>query len=134
MTREKARELVMQMVFQMDAQNDYSKEAKEVFLKSFPVEGKEEDYINEMYEAVSQNIEKIDEIISKSSTNWKTNRMAKVDLAICRVSVAEMMFRKDIPDAVSINEAVNLAKRFGTDTSQKFVNGLLGKAADLKNE
>ena len=134
MTREQARELLMQMVFQMDAQNDFSESSKEVFLKSFPIEGKEQKYIDSMYSVISENIEKIDEVIAKSSNNWKPERMAKVDLAICRVSVAELLFRDDIPDAVSINEAVNLAKKFGTDTSQKFVNGLLGKAAELKNE
>ncbi len=134
MTREQARELLMQMVFQMEAQNDFSEEAKDVFLKSFPVEGKAAAYLEEMYAVISSNLEKIDLVISRSSDNWKTERMARVDFAILRISVAEMMFRDDIPDAVSINEAVNLAKKFGTDTSQKFVNGLLGKAAACIHE
>lgn len=134
MTREKARELFMQMIFQMDAQNDYTENAKEIFLRSFPIDGKGEKYFNEMYTVVSGNLDKIDSIIDKSSSNWKSSRMAKVDLAICRVSVAEMMFKQDIPDAVSINEAINLAKKFGTESSQKFVNGLLGKAVSIKDE
>ena len=60
--------------------------------------------------------------------------MAKSDLAICRLALGEILFAEDIPEAVSLNEAVNLAKKFGTDSSQKFVNGLLGKAIKLKNE
>ena len=74
----------------------------------------------------------IDDIIQKSSTSWDIKRIAKVDLSILRVAITEILYLSDIPDKVSINEAIDLAKKYGDENSYKFVNGLLGKI--VKNE
>lgn len=71
----------------------------------------------------------LDALIDEKSTGWKTNRMAKVDLAIIRLAVYEIKFEDDIPTKVSINEAVELAKKYGADESAAFVNGVLAKFA-----
>ena len=130
MTRQVARETVMQMLYQMEAQADFSIEAKAAYLENF-IEGDDNnqfDYINSVYEAYASHSDEIDDLIEASSKGWKLERLAKVDLAILRVCVAEMMYKSDskVPVGVAINEAVSIAKKFGGDSSGKFVNGILG--------
>ncbi|HZK88390.1 MAG TPA: transcription antitermination factor NusB, partial [Anaerovoracaceae bacterium] len=74
-----------------------------------------------------------DSTIDKYSTNWNISRMAKVDLAITRLAVAEIMILEDVPDSVAINEAVYIAKKYSTEESSKFINGILGKIEKEKN-
>jgi len=81
-----------------------------------------------------ENIENIDKIISDYASNWTTDRMAKVDLTILRLSTYEMLFNKDIPSGVSVNEAVELAKKYSSDEAPAFINGILGKVADKAAE
>ena len=72
-----------------------------------------------------ENIEKVDETIKEHLVNWKFNRLSKVDLAILRISVYSLLYRDEIPHTVTIDEAVDIAKSFGSDESYKFVNGVL---------
>ncbi|RPF48488.1 NusB antitermination factor [Hydrogenoanaerobacterium saccharovorans] len=71
-------------------------------------------------------VDEIDEQIEKHSTKWKMNRISRVALSILRLSIYELLFSKEVPDRVAINEAVELAKKFGTDEDSSFVNGVLG--------
>jgi N utilization substance protein B len=80
-------------------------------------------------ESVLSRIAEIDELINGAAEGWKTARMPKVDLAILRLAVYEMKFDDDVPVGVAINEAVELAKRYGSDSSPSFINGVLGKLA-----
>ncbi len=134
MTRVEAREAVMQMLFQMEAQMDFSPEAKESFVMNYVSDDSQIAYINDVYDAYSLNSNEIDEIIDSTSRDWSIDRIAKVDLAVLRLCAAEMKFKKGelIPVNVAINEAVNLAKKFGGEESGKFVNGVLGKIAKSK--
>lgn len=134
MTRVEARETVMQMLFQMEAQIDFSPEAKETFIMNYVPDDSQIAYINDVYDAYSLNSNEIDEIIDSASKDWSIDRIAKVDLSVLRLCVAEMRFKKGepIPVNVSINEAVNIAKKFGGEESGKFVNGVLGKIAKSK--
>lgn len=84
-------------------------------------------YIKDKFSRIVENIETIDSEINEKSKGWKTSRMGKVDLSIIRLAVYEIKFEDDIPVKVSINEAVELAKKFGTDDSASFVNGVLAK-------
>ena len=90
---------------------------------------KEEDkkYLTGKVDAILSHLESIDAEINDKSVGWKTSRMAKVDLAILRLAVYEIRYEEDIPEKVSINEAVELAKKYGTDDSSSFVNGVLAK-------
>lgn len=94
-------------------------------------EAAEEDqaYIRTKYEKILPHVPEIDRLINEKSTDWKTKRMNKVDLAILRLAVYEMKWDSDIPTGVAINEAVELAKRFGGEESPAFVNGVLGRLA-----
>lgn len=83
-------------------------------------------YMADKYHRISQRIEELDGMINEASTGWKTTRMGKVDLTILRLAVYEMKFDEDVPMGVAINEAVELAKKFGQDESPSFINGILG--------
>ncbi len=84
-------------------------------------------YIENKYNEVLAHLEEIDETLNKKIDKWKTTRMPKVDLTILRLAVYEIMFDEDIPNKVAINEAVELAKKYGSDKSGKFINGALSK-------
>jgi len=129
MRRSEARELLMQMLFQMEAQNDFSEKACEAFRSVYMERSSQIDYFNKVYQRFLSNRKEIDEQINAVASGWKTSRMARVDLAVLRLCVTEMMFlnEPDVPQATSINEAVDLAKKFGGEHSGKFVNGILGK-------
>lgn len=88
---------------------------------------REEEYLAHKCSEIFAHVEGLDEAINRVSEGWKTSRMSKVDLTILRLAVYEMRFEEDIPVPVSINEAVELAKKYGTDDSASFVNGILAK-------
>lgn len=134
MTRNEARELMMQLLFQMDVQNDYSVEAKDNYLNNIKKLQSQKNYMENIYNQIIENKVEIDSLLNDCSEKWNISRMGKVDLAILRLSIAEIMYNEDIPDSVSINEAVNLAKKFSSQEASKFINGILGKVVKLKNE
>ncbi len=129
MKRSQIREFTMQLIFEIEGQQDFSEVIKDRFLKKEELINIDKEYVDKIYKNFVGNKEIIDEMISKFLTNWKINRMNKVDLAICRLAVTELLYLEEIPKSVVINEAVNLAKKFGTEKSGKFVNGVLGSIA-----
>lgn len=133
MKRSKLREFIMQLLFQMEIQQDFSKEAMEKFISLNIEENIDVTFFYDILDKLFENIIEIDATIEKYSDNWKISRIAQVDLAILRLSICEMNYINDIPVSASINEAVELAKKFGGANSSKFVNGVLGKIAK-KNE
>lgn len=94
-------------------------------------EPKEEDlhYLKERFQKINEKIPDIDVILAEASSGWKLNRMGKVDLTIMRLAIYEIKYDNDIPTKVAINEAVEIAKIFGGDSSGSFVNGVLAKFA-----
>lgn len=127
MSRTGARELFMQLLFQMEIQNDYGPLQKERFAEEYGNKPDQSGYFNQMYELIAAHRNEIDTLLSSCCDNWKLSRLAKVDLAVLRLSACEILYIDDIPDSVSINEAVDLAKKFGGEESGKFVNGVLGR-------
>ena len=124
MTRTKAREVLMQLCYIMEAQGDFSLNTKDVFFKDFDI--KEDGFMKVVYTALIEKINDINNLLNSTSQNWTVSRINKVDLAVLRVSLSEFMSDLKTPEKVIINEAVNLAKKYGTDDSGKFVNGVLG--------
>ena len=126
MKRSQARELAMQLLFSMEARNDFSPECKDAFLEFYPPENKKH-YVNSVYGAFADHMEEVDAAIEANAEHWHKDRIAKVDLAVLRVAIAEMTFAEEpTPEGVAINEAVNIAKKFGSEESGRFVNGVLG--------
>lgn len=137
MGRKQAREGAMKLLFQMDSMNDYSKEEMEIFLSNFEFDQSETEYIRKAVEEICDNIEEIDNYIVSHLEGWSIYRLAKVDLAVLRIAIYEIIFRKDIPMEVSINEAIEIVKKYSSDESFKFINGVLGgfvRAFESKGE
>lgn len=128
MSRKISRELGMKMVYQMDMTKEYTNEKVEEFIGEHSHENFDSQYLVDLGNKIIENKEYIDSIISTHSTKWKINRIAKVDLSILRVAIAEIKYMDNIPFKVAINEGIELAKRYSDDESTKFINGLLGSA------
>jgi len=92
-------------------------------------QGDREDFATELVHGVWEHAGKLDGIISDYSRHWKLNRIARIELTILRLAMYEMLYRDDIPLKVAINEAVELAKRFGDDKAKNFINGILDAVA-----
>lgn len=125
MTRNEAREIMMQILYEMDAQKALTEE-KALQLAEDRLRG---DHAKRGGELLSQTVTHLNEIdgdINKYASRWKTSRMPKVDLAIMRLACGELRYCDDIPEAVSINEAINMAKKYSTDNSARFIHGVLG--------
>ena len=128
MKRKEAREYVMSQAFQIDASRDWDIQAAELIDKEEM--GNQYDYALNVLSHVISKRDKIDSMINEVSTGWTTGRMAKTDIAILRVAVSEILYQEDVPKAVAINEAVEMAKIYGTDDSSKFINAILGKITE----
>jgi N utilization substance protein B len=129
MSRRASRELAMKLMYQLDLQKEDREEQIADALSDLESEGKEAEYVSSVLNGAFEIQEQIDAIIEKYSKRWKINRISKVDLAILRVAIYEIMKIDDIPVSVSINEAVELAKKYGNDESGSYVNGILGRIA-----
>ena len=128
MSRIKTRELVMIQLYQMDIHNDYKfYPSVEKTIATKIHDGREIKYAMQIFKEFTQNKDIIDKLIIDFSENWNIDRIAKVDLAIIRLSITEMLFLKSVPESISINEAINLSKKFSDEDSYKFINGILGK-------
>ena len=125
MTRSEVREILMQIMYEMDAANTMDAESAEK-LCSERITGKNTERGALILKNIIDNIEDIDKVIDDNSKTWKTGRMPKVDLAIMRLIIGEIRYGDDLPKAVAVNEAINLAKKYSTERSSKFIHGVLG--------
>lgn len=128
MNRETIREKTMQMIYQMEVTGNFDYSKLNVMDEDLNILNK--DQAVKTLNAIKDNIDEIDEIIASSLDKWSFDRISKTDLAIIRTAVCEMKYIDSIPQAVSINEAVRLAKKYGDEKSYKFVNSVLGKIAE----
>jgi len=115
----------MQVLFQMEIYGDDSSEAVELFCKHFRLPEKAKPFFLRLVEGVREFQDEIDRLIERFSSNWKISRMSGVDRNIMRVAVYELLYCNDIPPKVSINEAIDIGKKFGTEDSGAFINGIL---------
>ena len=133
--RTKARERALQALYQIDVAAEGIDDALGRFWKSFePVERVVMDLAEVLVRGVAESRRAIDDTIERISTNWRLDRMAKVDRNVLRLAVYELL-RTDVPVKVVINEAIELGKKFGSESSGAFVNGVLDRvAAELPAE
>lgn len=133
MSRRELRERIFQLIFRAEFHDkEEMQEQEQFFFENFKLEERkisDEDagYISGKSSQIIGKLDEIDRMINQQATGWTTQRMGKVDLAIIRLAVYEIVFDVDVPTGVAINEAVELAKRFGQDESSGFVNGVLAK-------
>ena len=124
-TRRKARELAMQALFYMDIRNDLSVEMLAHFCGNFNPSPKALPFFLKLVNGVLETRGELDALIERFSKNWEINRMSCVDRNVMRIAVFELVYCDDIPPKVSINEAVDIGKKFGTEESGAFINGIM---------
>ena len=115
----------MQALFYMDIIRKNSEEALKLFCNNFIPSQKPSPFFLELTEGVVRARPEIDLIIERFSSNWKMSRMSCIDRNIIRIAVYELLFCDDIPSTVSINEAIDIGKKFGAGESGAFINGIL---------
>lgn len=130
MNRKRSREIAMELLFGMTLSKNSLEETIEIFIEDFEMSLKTIDleYIKEILAKVEENKAVIDQKIEESLTNWKLDRVSKVNLSILRLAIAEMLYLDDVPEKVAINEAIELTKKYSDEKSVSFVNGVLDKA------
>lgn len=128
-TRRQTRILCMQLLYSMDIHSDFSTQKIEDQLFKIDKE-KNIQYASSVLEETSKHLEEIDQKIQSALKDWTIQTLSRVDLAIMRLSVTEILYLKDIPTQVSISEAIELAKEFSTPDSPSFINGVLGTISD----
>jgi N utilization substance protein B len=148
MKRRVAREIAVQSLYQIQMNEATPQEAVQIAIHEaehdnetlLDVKGEKIDpaYINELVEGTYNNKVRIDELLEEYLKGWAMDRLSRIDREVLRLAVYEMLYRDDVPPKVVVNEAIDLAKHYGTDESGKFVNGVLGKmikeVEDLKSK
>ncbi len=147
MSRRLAREYAVQFLFSYDFNKDDNEEQsldnmiEEFFvMKDSQMEEEKDEVLPKLDKSFSMELIKgtlselmeIDERIKTSAISWKMERIAKVDLAILRLALYEILFRDDIPDSVTANESIEISKKFSTEDSSSFINGVIGKVIRSK--
>ena len=139
MARRRAREFALKALYQVDVSEGLRTDALDGLWKGQldaasderAADAAEVKFASRIATAVDEKQNDIDELIEKASKNWRLNRMPVVDRNILRMATAELLFFDDVPTSVTINEAVELAKRFGDKDSRAFVNGILDRIASI---
>jgi len=130
MNRKRSREIAMELLFGMTLSKNTLEETIETFVEDYEMKLKTIDleYIKSLLKVVEDNKEDIDSQIEASLTNWKLDRISKVNLSILRIAMAEILYIEEVPGKVAINEAIELARKYSDEKSISFVNGVLDKA------
>ena len=132
MGRRASRETAMKLLYQLEIQREDREEQIELVLNESALADKDKQYVKEVIDGVFSNLAYLDKLIEKYSKAWKIERIPRVDLSILRLSMYEISFREDIPLSVSINEAVELAKKYSGEDAGSFINGVLGKISRIR--
>ena len=131
--RRDAREAAVQYLYQREMQGDQSDQALEEFYEMRGLSPSGRRFCNELLQGWMQHREEIDEVIAKNARNFEFNRLSAVDRNVLRIACHEILFRSDIPAPVAINEAIEIAKKYSTEDSGKFVNGVLDNIRKQKS-
>lgn len=128
--RSTARESALQILYAMDTAGHDVDQAISDFWRETPGDGEGRGYSDQLVRGVNGARQELDEMLAKVSANWRIERMTRVDRNVLRLGAYELRYTPDVPRAVILDEAVELAKRYGTEESSSFVNGVLDKVAD----
>ena len=130
-TRRKGRELALQALYQIEMTGDISAGAVDSLLNHFEGAATAKELARRLVAGVVSQRSEIDRRIEECTENWKLTRLAKIDFLILRLATYELIYCPDIPHNVSLNEAIEIGKRFGTDDSAAFINGVLDQIAQV---
>ncbi len=133
MNRSAVRECTFKLLYSKEVQKEVTDEQIEIFFEENDINGEEStNYIKKCFNEIGANLEEIQELIIKNlKENWTINRISKIDIAILKLAIYEMLYTK-VPYKVVINEAVELAKKYGEDSSKAFINGILASIVKEK--
>lgn len=132
-TRRKARELAVQLLYQHDLAKTDSVKAMTLFWEYFPANPEVREFCEQLVNGTLDRLAVIDEVLAESSEHWTISRMSIVDRNILRLSVHELLDRPDIPPNVSIDEAIEIAKKYSTHDAAVFINGVLDRVKRTLN-
>ncbi len=127
--RSTGRQAALQLLYALDVANEPRDAVTRAFWRETPGDAEGRPYADQLVSGIHEQRAKVDERIAAASENWRLERMTPVDRNLLRIASYELEFVEDVPRAVAIDEAVELAKRFGTEESSKFINGVLEKIA-----
>jgi N utilization substance protein B len=127
--RRKGRELALQALYQIDVRGDDAESALRLFWDHCDAPADARSFAEQLVDGVLEERARVDELIASCSENWRLGRLSHVDRNILRVGTYELLRRRDVPASVAIDEAIEIAKRFGSDESATFVNGVLDSVA-----
>ena len=125
--RSRARDAALQYLYQVEVNSRHTQETLDSFLVHFIDDESVKPYAMDLVAGVLNNLQAVDSLIERATSNWRVSRMTRTDRNILRIATYEIAIRKDIPYKVAINEGVELAKRFGSDKCPSFANGVLDK-------
>ncbi|WEG14317.1 transcription antitermination factor NusB [Pullulanibacillus sp. KACC 23026] len=134
MKRRVAREKALQTLFQMQVGKISAEEALENVMEDATTEDKQDPFLLELVRETAQHLEAIDDIIKRYLRHFSIDRLANVDRAILRLGICELLYIKEIPEKVTLNEMIELAKAFGDEDSRRFTNGVLSNVLRGKLE
>lgn len=126
MKRKETREEAVKLAYCMDINKKFDNSFLNDYINHFDLADADIEYLNKTINDLIDHINEIDKYITENSKDWKINRIAKVDLAVLRIAISEILYNKTIPASVSINEAVEISKKYSNEDSHKFINGILG--------
>lgn len=126
MGRKAAREAAMKLLYESLFLGTLDQNALDDMVNEMALSNKDIEYINDIYNGLQQHNDETNNIITQYGKGWRLDRISKIDLSILKLALYEIMYRDDIPVSVSINEAVELAKKYGSEKSGSFINGILG--------
>lgn len=122
--------MALQILYQIDISCENGRSALDIFWESFKVSGESREFSERLVVGVSEHKEDIDNVIEKYSKNWSLKRMPRVDRNVLRLAIFELFYCLDIPAKVTMNEAIDLGKKFGSEKSGSFINGILDSVSE----
>ncbi|MBI4383088.1 MAG: transcription antitermination factor NusB [Nitrospinae bacterium] len=125
--RRSSRELALKFLYQTELNRGEFEEQMQDFTERSACQGEVKKYMTELVDAIAIHKSVIDGLLEKCCENWTLSRMSVIDRNILRIATCELMFQKDVPPKVAIDEAVEIAKKFGSDDSPDFINGVLDR-------
>ncbi len=134
MGRRASREAAMKLLYQLEIQKSDRDEQIDTALHDENLTESDRKYIRGIIYGVSERVALLDRVIEKYAMGWKISRLSKIDLSILRIGIYEILYREDVPFSVSVNEAVELAKKYSNEDAGAFVNGLLAKVTKSDSE